>query len=82
MKLESIEKLLISSILFIIVFIFILLIYHRLRYYKSNYGKFEYYLTGESKMADILIFSDMIFQFIFCVGVVILFGHFISLIIF
>ena len=82
MKLESLDKLFISSIIFCVVSIFILLIYHRIKYYKSNYGKFEYYLTGESNISGELILADLIFQGAFYIGIVFLFGYFTQLIIF
>jgi len=82
MKLENLDKLLISSFIFCIASFFVLLIYHRLKYYKSNYQKFEYYLTAESKMSGILLLADLIFQSAFYIGFIFLFGYFTSFIIF
>lgn len=42
-------------LIFIYVSLFIWDIYHRVKYRKSNYGKYEYYLQGETNETSALI---------------------------
>lgn len=82
MKLEFIDKIFMSSALVCLIIIFVLLVYHRLKYYASNFEKFEYYLVQKSNLAGLLILSDIIFQAAFTIGVIFLLGYFTSIIIF
>jgi hypothetical protein len=59
----------------VILIIFILWVYHRFKYRKSGYQKFEYYLDGE--VNDIVKYSVLMFEAVSAVsllGFVIYFG--------
>jgi len=55
--------------IFILTFIFILWAHHRIKYSKSNYGKFEYYLNGEANNLKSLI---ILFEIFMLIGLIIL----------
>jgi len=76
------QKLLLSTIIFLIIAAIVLLTYHRVKYYKSTYYTFEDYLIGESKIGSLLNFLDVIFSSMLVFGLLFGFGYLTKVLIF
>lgn len=66
-------------LIFIYVSLLIWDIYHRVQYRKSNYGKYEYYLRGETnEIMMLLIGFEVISVLAIIVGVIYFGGEFLK----
>lgn len=75
---REIDKIMIGCLIFIFIVITAIYIYHRIKYSKSNYGKFEYYLDGKTSITTIIIVYEILMFFILAISITVSFGCLIS----
>lgn len=65
---NELDRIIIFGVYFCVLLAFSVLAYLRIKYIKSNYKKFEYYLNGETNSGLFLFILNILFTIAFFIG--------------